>query len=105
MEMAQSSAVIELPTDQTHEQWLEFVGEVERQPTGNGAEDVPKAHLPDEAEKGRVYFGEAGESSTLVTMDLQYSPQALRQAGLEPDWLPRRIGLFLQRFKDFAEHN
>ena len=67
------------------------------------AQKVPADKLPDEVEKGKVYFGDEGRDSTRITMELYYNPRAVKEAGLSDEWVSRRIELYLQRFKNQAE--
>ena len=101
MEIARRSITVKLSPDSAHESWLRFAGQGGS--TGGDAADVPAAKLPDEIEKGRVYFGDDEAGSTRVTMELQYNPRAVQEAGLTDDWVSQRVELYLKRFKEQAE--
>jgi hypothetical protein len=105
METARESTVVSLPVEDAHGRWLEFTGEsASGSAAGSGtSEQVPDDKLPDEVEKGKVFFDAEGDGSTRVTMELRYNPAVVKEAGLSEDWVARRIGLYLQRFKDQAE--
>ena len=101
MEIARRSIKVKLSPDAAHERWLRFAGQGGS--SGADAAEVPPAKLPDEVEKGRVYFGEDEAGSTRVTMELQYNPRAVQEAGLTDDWVSQRVELYLRRFKEQAE--
>ena len=101
MEIARRSITVKLSLDSAYESWLRFAGQGGS--TGGDAADVPAAKLPDEIEKGRVYFGDDEAGSTRVTMELQYNPRAVQEAGLTDDWVSQRVELYLKRFKEQAE--
>ena len=101
MEIARQSITVKLSPDSAHERWLQFAGQG-GSPGGNAAE-VPAAKLPDEVEKGMVYFGDDEAGSTRVTMELEYNLRAVQEAGLTDDWVSRRVELYLRRFKEQAE--
>ena len=101
METARASIVVNVPTDTAHRRWLEFTGQP---PAAAGAaQKVPAEKLPEEVEKGKVYFSDEGGDSTRVAMELYYNPAAVKEAGLSDDWVSRRIELYLKRFKNQAE--
>lgn len=97
METARGSTVLEISAEKAHEQWLAFV---DQSASGGSttAEPVPSEELPDEVEQGQVYFSDEG-GSTRVTMELHYNPAAVKEAGLEDDWIARRITQYLEKFK------
>ncbi len=105
MEMARESIVVSLPVESAHERWLQFTGQSGQSSAAGDvtSEQVPTEKLPDEVEKGKVSFGGEDDNSTLVTMELRYNPVVVKEAGLSEDWVARRIGLYLQRFKDHVE--
>ena len=103
METASESIVVGLPVQSAHGRWLEFTGQSGSGQVGGTSAQVPGEKLPDEVEKGRVTFGDEGNGSTRVTMELRYNPTVVKEAGLSGDWVARRIALYLQRFKDHAE--
>lgn len=101
MKTARESIVVKVPLETIQKSWFQFTGEAGSYPSGltSAPHQSSESH---EAEKGKVYFASQGDT-TLVTMELRYNAVALRQAGLSEDWIRRRIGLFLQRFKAQAE--
>jgi hypothetical protein len=71
-----------------------------------GGKDVSTAHLPEElrkAEAGTAAFEPGHNGGTDVRMQLRYNREALEKAGQGPDWVEKRINLYLTRFKNFAE--
>ena len=103
MTTAESSVEVGLPPDQAQRKWLEWTGE--GGPGTGGATEVPAKKLPSDlsgAEKGTCYFDSA-DGKTRVRMQLRYNQGVIEKEGLAPDWVDRRINLYLTRFKNFAE--
>ena len=101
MEIARRSIDVALTPDIAHERWLRFTGQGGS--PGASAAEVPGSTLPDEIDKGKVYFGDEEAGSTRVTMELRYNPRAVQEAGLTEDWVGQRLELYLRRFKEQAE--
>jgi hypothetical protein len=101
MSTAESSVQIGLSPDKAHKKWLEWTGE--GGPGLGQSEEITK--IPSElgnAEKGKAFF-EGSDGQTRVRMQLLYNTEVVKKEGLAPDWVEKRIGLYLQRFKNFAE--
>lgn len=101
MEIARRSIAVKLSPEAAHERWLKFTGQ--QGPSEGSATEVPTSELPDEVDKGKVYFGDEEAGSTRVTMELRYNPRAVQEAGLEEDWVGERLELYLRRFQEQAE--
>lgn len=100
METARRSISVTLPPQAAYDRWLQFTGQTQRPEVTRAGTSADE--LPDEVEKGRVYFAdEAGASR--VTMELRYNPRAVKEAGLTDDWVSQRVALYLRRFKEQAE--
>jgi len=70
------------------------------------SQDISAAKLPEElqkAEAGTAYFEPGSKGGTDVRMHLRYNREALEKSGQGPDWVEKRINLYLTRFKNFAE--
>jgi hypothetical protein len=109
VETAKHSVEVPLPVEEAHAKWLAWVGERVGSQQGSGeqvSEEVDRDQLPAqpaEADKGTVYFNSLGEDSTRVTLQIRYNPDAVKEAGLAPDYVGQRISLYLQRYSDFAQ--
>jgi hypothetical protein len=109
MSMAQSSVEVGLPADKVRKKWDEWTkegGPGMGMSTGGGGKDVSAQALPEElrkAEAGMAYFEPGKNGGTDVRMEIRYNREALEKAGQGPDWVEKRINLYLTRFKNFAE--
>ncbi|HWB72597.1 MAG TPA: hypothetical protein VG452_10280 [Egibacteraceae bacterium] len=109
METAEHSIVVQAPLAAAHQQWQTWVAQKvgpAQAPSGQTVTAPVPEELPPEMgepEQGRIFFAAVDDHSTRVTMQLRYSPAAVQAAGLVPDYVSRRIGLYLQRFREFAE--
>ena len=109
MSMAESSVDVGRPSDKTQAKWHEWTKEggpgMGGQQSGGKSADVKTAQLPEELRKteaGTCYF-EGSNGTTKVRMQLRYNPNVLQKEGIKTDWVEKRISLYLQRFKNFAE--
>ena len=109
MSMAESAVQVGLPPEKAREKWNDWTKEggpgMGIQAGGKG-QDISKGKLPDElknAEAGTAYFEPGDNKGTEVRMQLRYNREALEKAGQGPDWVEKRINLYLTRFKNFAE--
>jgi len=107
--MAEGSVTVGIPTERAREKWTEWTKEGG---PGMGLEMVGKSHdvaaaeVPEglrNAEAGTAYFEPGQKDGTEVRMQLRYNREALEKAGQGPDWVEKRINLYLTRFKNFAE--
>ena len=107
--MAESSVEVGLPAEKTHAKWIEWTKEggpgMPQAAKGQG-QDISPLQLPEElrkAERGTSYFEPGKAGGTEVRMQLRYNRDVIEKEGLGPDWVEKRIALYLQRFKNFAE--
>ena len=109
MSMAESSVQVGIPPEKARAKWNEWTKE-----GGPGmglklegkSQEIGTGKLPEElrqAEAGTAYFEPGTKGGTEVRMQLRYNPQGLEKAGQGPDWVEKRINLYLTRFKNFAE--
>ena len=105
MESVRHSVDVKAPLEEAHRRWLDFVGgsQSASSPSSGTSAQVPPGKLPTEVEAGKVYFNEEASDATRLTMELQYNPQVLQEQDLTPDWIEKRIELYLTRFKDEIE--
>ena len=105
MRTAESAVEVTLPPDQAHKKWLEWTGEGGPGMPQGSSEQVQAGQVDaqrDKAEKGNCYF-EAGDRGTKVRMQLRFNPDVIQKEGLDADWVERRVSMYLNRFKNFAE--
>jgi hypothetical protein len=101
--MAESSVEVGLPSDKTQAKWQEWTKE--GGPGMGKTADVKSGQLPEDLRKveaGTCYF-EGANGTTKVRMQLKFNPEVLQKEGIASDWMEKRISLYLQRFKNFAE--
>ena len=108
MSMAQSAVQVGIPPDKARQKWTEWTKE-----GGPGmglqvgkSQEVSAEKLPEElrkAEAGTAFFEPGDKGGTEVRMQLRYNREGLEKAGQGPDWVEKRINLYLTRFKNFAE--
>ena len=109
MSMAESSVQVGIPPEKARAKWNEWTKE-----GGPGmglklegkSQDIAAGKLPEDlskAEAGTAYFEPGTKGGTEVRMQLRYNPQGLEKTGQGPDWVEKRINLYLTRFKNFAE--
>jgi hypothetical protein len=109
MTIAESSVDVKIPPEKAHAKWLEWTkegGPGMGQKGGGQSEEVSGKQLPEElrnAERGTASFEPGSADGTRVHMQLRYNPDVVKKEGMAPDWVEKRIGLYLQRFKNFAE--
>jgi hypothetical protein len=109
MTLAESSVDVGLPPDTTHAKWLEWTkegGPGDGQKTGTASEALTAKQLPEElrnAERGTASFEPGPSGATRVRMQLRYNRDVIEKEGMGPDWVEKRISLYLQRFRNFAE--
>ena len=107
MSMAQSSVEVGLAPDKAREKWNEWTKEggpgmgITSGGQGGSGQQLPEGLK--NAEAGTAYFDKGSNGSTNVRMELRYNPDAVEKAGMGPDWVEKRINLYLTRFKNFAE--
>lgn len=106
MATVRNTVEVPLPVDQVHGQWLAFTGQATSRQAGTGdhlKEEVPADRVVGEApkdDKGTISFDAVSPERTRVTMELRCNPKALADAGHDNDWVSRRIGMYLERFKE-----
>jgi hypothetical protein len=108
MSMAESAVQIGIPPEKARQKWNDWTkeGGPGMGLTSAKSQDVKGQQLPEElrnAEAGTAFFEPGKDGGTDVRMQLRYNPQALEKAGQGPDWVEKRINLYLTRFKNFAE--
>jgi len=109
MSIAESSVQVGTPPEKAREKWNEWTkegGPGMGLTSGGRSQDVSAAKLPEElrkAEAGTAYFEPGDQGGTEGRMQLGYNREALEKAGQGPDWVEKRINLYLTRFKNFAE--
>jgi hypothetical protein len=109
MTLAESSIELGIPPDKAHAKWLEWTkegGPGMGLKFGSSSEEISAQQLPEElrnAERGTASF-EPGESGgSRVRVQLRYNRDVIEKEKMAPDWVDKRISLYLQRFKNFAE--
>ena len=101
MTMAESSVQVGLPPEKARQKWTEWTKEGgPGMGLSNGQNGMPEELRNSEA--GTANFEPAGGGSK-VRMQLRYNPEAVKKAGQTPEWVEKRIELYLNRFKNFAE--
>jgi len=109
MSIAESSVQVGIPPEKARAKWTEWTkegGPGMGLKVGDKSQDVATGSLPEElrkAEAGTAYFEPGQKGATEVRMQLRYNRDGLEKAGQGPDWVEKRINLYLTRFKNFAE--
>ena len=109
MSMAQSAVQVGIPPEKARQKWTDWTtegGPGMGLQVGGKSQDVKTAGLPEElrnAEAGTAFFEPGDKGGTEVRMQLRYNREGLEKAGQGPDWVEKRINLYLTRFKNFAE--
>ncbi|HEX9096044.1 MAG TPA: hypothetical protein VF990_08065 [Candidatus Dormibacteraeota bacterium] len=111
MSMAEGSVQVGIAPDKARQKWTEWTkegGPGMGLQSSDKSQDVSTQTLPEElrnAEAGTAYFepGDKDKNATNVRMQLRYNREGLEKAGQGPDWVEKRINLYLTRFKNFAE--
>jgi hypothetical protein len=109
MTLAQSSIELGIAPDKAHAKWLEWTkegGPGMGLKFGSSSEEVTSKQLPEElreAERGTVSFEPGSSGGSRVQLQLRYNRDVIAKEKMAPDWVEKRISLYLQRFKNFAE--
>jgi hypothetical protein len=100
VETARDSLSVPMSVEEAHQGWLSWVGGEGTSTGDRASEALPADQVPEEAEMGQVYFSDRGDGTTEVTMELRYNLDALKEAGKDEAWIKRRIGMYLERYKE-----
>jgi hypothetical protein len=99
MSMLERSATVTLPVDEAQKKWTAFTNQVAAEAKKQASSGATRPDGKGGADPGQVFFNEAGEGRTEVT--IQLDPHGISND--DESTLNGRVDSYLDKFKTFAE--
>jgi hypothetical protein len=90
---------VRMPVDQAEKKWTEFASKQSQSNPASGAQPQGKSGNGSSGDPGTVYFNDAGDGTTEVT--IQIDPEGIAEG--DENTFNQRVDGFLQNFKQHVE--